>query len=447
MNATRHMGRQRQRQVNLSAAANPDGRERLAALTVVVMAVATPLSVVFHYVCRYYLHLRYPWSTFLVDPKWRFGDYFLSYRDVLRFRSGATDNVVYSPLMHLLLRVLTALPADVGFALVTFAFVAVLATVCWKWITAAGSLVAVRVQQVAVLVLLSYPLLVVIDRGNLEMVVFIFLAAFFHLYYGRRSRWAWIPLALAIGGKYYWVTLLVIPLSDRQVRQAVYAVAGAVGSGLASAAVLAWDAHRSVGDVLSATLHSLSARSAMFSALNTVQHAHTAWAGLQLLNRLIGYYPLSGVAHLTTGYVLVAGAVFLLVAYEVLSHEMEAWRKVTVLVAATLVLPLESFDYTLVHLYFPLALLLGVCLVPVDYYYFSIIGSYFDVGISTFVYLAALIALVSVPLATGGGERRSLRSLLVWDAWAPGREPKLVPAVAAEESGSGGTGAQAVEAE
>ena len=70
-----------------------------------------------------------------------------------------------------------------------------------------------RLQQVAVLVLLSYPVLFVIDRGNLEMVVFIWLAAFFYLYYGRGSRWAWIPLALAIAGKYYWITLWSCPFA------------------------------------------------------------------------------------------------------------------------------------------------------------------------------------------------------------------------------------------
>ena len=121
------------------------------------------------------------------------------------------------------------------------------------------------------------------------------------------------------------------------------------------------------------------------------------------------------------GYVLVAAVLFVLIAYEVLSHEMEAWRQGDcALVAATLVLPLESFDYTLSASDFPLALvvcaapvgsgqgrvavlLLAVCLVPADYYYFAMWAYRTDGGISTFVvHRRRLSALVVVALVGSG---------------------------------------------
>jgi Glycosyltransferase family 87 len=432
----------------LSADANAPAHERLAAQTVLVMAIATPVAIGFHYVYRYYWGVGYPWSTFLVHPHWRFNDYFLSYRDAVWFQSGMSHTMVYSPMMHLLMTALTNLTPRTGFAIVVGVFLVVLALVCWKWITAAATIAALRLQQVAVLMLLSYPVLFVVDRGNLEMVVFVLLAAFFYLYYGRRSRWAWIPLALAIGSKYYWVTLLVLPLSDRQVRQAVYAVLGAVGGTLAATAVIAWNTHYSIGSVLHDMLQTLGSRRDAFGALHTVQHAHTLWASIQLVNRLL-YYPFSGIRNFGTGYFLVAAMLFLLVAYEVLSHDMAPWRKVLALVAATLVLPVESFDYTLLHLYFPLALLvccattrwparlagllIGVCLVPVDYEYFKVTGMVFDVGISTFIYCGALLALILVALVTRERERRPLRSLLVWDSWPATAD---TPGAAVDEPGA-----------
>lgn len=443
----------------LAAGANAPAHERLTALTVLVMAIATPVSIGFHYVSHYYWGLGYPWATFMVDPVWRFNDYLLPYRDALRFHPGLSSNLVYSPLMHLLMTALTVLTPRAGFAIVVGVFLFVLAVVCWKWITAAATMTAVRLQQVAVLMLLSYPVLFVVDRGNLEMVVFVFLAAFFYLYYGRHSRWAWIPLALAIGSKYYWVTLLVLPLSDRQMRQALYAALGAVGVSLAAVLLIAWHSHYAVGAVMHSWLQALAGRAAAYGLLHTVQHAHTLWASIQLSNRV--FTGLDGIGNLDRSYFLVAALLFVLIAYKVLTHDLAPWRKVLALVSATVVLPLENFDYTLIHLYFPLALLvccgavgrrarvaallIGVCLVPVDYYYFAVGDSFnragviIESGISTLIYCGALVALILVALMTRGRERRSLRSTLVWDSWsAAGGAPGAGTAAPGAATNAGG---------
>jgi hypothetical protein len=414
--------------------ANAPAHERLTALVVLVMAIATPLSIVFHYVCRYYYGRTYPWSTFMVDPRYHFGDYYLSYQAALGFGPGRSSNMVYSPLMHLLVSALTLVRPWVGFAIIVAVFLAVLVFVCWKWVTSAATMTLMRLQQVAVLVLLSYPVLFVIDRGNLEMVIFVWLAAFFYLYYGRRSRWAWIPLALAIAGKYYWVTLLVLPLCDRQIRQSVYALAGAVFATLMSGFVIAWNAHASLGWVFGAMARTLGNRSGIYGSVFIAQHAHTLWASLRLADGLLGY-PLFNVPHQDLDYVVIAIVLFALIAYEVLRHEIAPWRRVLALVAATLVLPVESYNYTLLHLLFPLALLvcsaavsrqsraavllIALCLVPVDYYYFAVWGYRTDGSVSTFIYSGALVAMILIALVTSERKRRPLRSLVVWDAWSP----------------------------
>ncbi len=97
-----------------------------------------------------------------------------------------------------------------GFVCVVAVFLVTLVLVLWKWTTAPVTNVWVRALCVVVLTCLAYPVIFTIDRGNLEMVVFVFLAAFFALYFRRRSAWAFLPLGLAIGFKYYWVMLLVL---------------------------------------------------------------------------------------------------------------------------------------------------------------------------------------------------------------------------------------------
>ena len=413
----------------LSSGANHPAHGRLTGLVALVLVIATPLAIAFHYVARAYFHAGYPWDTFLVNPTWHFNDFYLPYVEAQKFHPGSSGSMVYSPVLHLLMTAMTAVPASVAFAAVVAVFLGVLVSIVWRWITASDEAWSSRAQTTAILVLLSYPVLFVLDRGNLEMVVFILLALFFWLYYARGSRWAWIPLALAIAGKYYWVTLLVLLLSDRNVRQAVLAFAGAVASTLLAAAALAATSGYSAVEVLRNTMTTLSARGGGLRGALDIQHAHTLWSVVQVLNRLTGY-SISSLPHLTTGYFAIAALLFALVAYNVLSRDLEPWRKVTVLVAATLVLPFESFDYTLLHLYFPLAVivctavpcrasratvwLLAVCLAPAAYYYFVFSGFRLDVGVSVLLYGTCLGALLIVPLVGAGDRRLSWRSLLVW---------------------------------
>ena len=424
----------------LSSSSNLPAHGRLVTWLGLFVLVATSLSIGFHYVARAYYHHGYPWNTFLLNPLHHFSDYYQVYLQARHFHPGGSTNVVYSPLLHLLITALTALPATVGFAAIIAAFLAVLVAVLWRWVTASDMGLGARLQQTAILAMLSYPVLFVLDRGNLEMVVFVLLAAFFWLYYARGSRWAWVPLALAIAGKYYWVTLLLLPLSDRNVRQAVYAAAGAVFVSLISAVILAWTSGYTVVTVFRNTVSTLSGRDKAFGSYLDIQHAHTSWSVLQLLNRILNY-PLSGIDHLNGAYFGIAVLVFVLVAYNVLMRDLAPWRKVTVLVAATLLLPFESFDYTLVHLYFPLAMLvcaippsrgsrlslalIGVCLVPMAYYYFKVWGWQYDMGISVFIYAAALAGLIIVPLVTGEKERLGWRSLFTWAGPSP---PEGLPA-------------------
>jgi len=421
----------------LSSGRNLPAHGRLATWTALFVVVATPVAIAYHYVARAYFHQGYPWDTFLVNSRFHFNDYYLVYLDAKHFHPGGATNIVYSPLLHLLMTALTAVPAAAGFAVMCATFVAVLVAVLWSWVTAADMDTGARLQQVAILSLLSYPVLFLLDRGNLEMVVFAVLAAFFWLYYARRSRWAWVPLALAIASKYYWVTLLLLPLSDRSVRQAVFALAGAIFATVASGMTLAFTSGYSVAAVFHNTLSTLSARGTGYGAYLTIQHAHTFWSALQLLNRLTDY-SLSPLPHLDAGYFAIAGLVFALVAYNVLARDLAPWRKVTVLIAATLVLPFESFDYTLIHLYFPLAMLVcatypargirlalalvAVCLVPMAYYYFTIWGVRYDSGVSVLVYPVALAGLIVVPLLTGEKERLTWRSLLTWTRLAASDE-------------------------
>ena len=112
-----------------------------------------------------------------------------------------------------------------------------------------------------------------------------------------------------------------------------------------------------------------------------------------------------------------AVVIFVALAYHLAFEEQERWKLVLFATVPAVLLPYQSGDYTLIHMYFPLVFFLnspraspwdiayvtlfGVLLVPVDYYY--IIN---DVSISVIIYPLAMLALLLLAIRDGGRLRR-----------------------------------------
>jgi hypothetical protein len=382
-------------------------------LVALVVLCGTAASTIFHYVMSAYLHRDYPYSTFLFKPGDHFMDFFNVYRQAKEFHPGVSENMVYSPLLHLITTAAGVVPEEVAFGLLVTAFEVVLVLVLWFWTTerlAADRLS--RALHVAVLALLPYPVLFVIDRGNLEMAVFIFLAAFFWLYYRRRSGWAFVPLALAIAAKYYWVSLLLLLLLDRQWRQALWSILTALATSLAALIVIGTISGYGVERLIGSIRYTLGGHMDMTGGLGIASHAHSLWTWVVCITRWTDYafyfLPAQRI------YFLMAVLILLVVVRRLARGGFRDWQKATALVACTLVLPFESGDYTLIHLMLPLALfaavpawgwrsavtaaVFGVLMVPIDYYYLRLWGQVSTVSISSLAYPVLLVGLIALAL-------------------------------------------------
>ena len=380
---------------------------RLLLFAAAFVTVGTVTSLVYHYVQAIYRGAPYPYDTFLCPPYDRFNDFFNVYRQAREFRPGQSDALVYSPLLHMVMTALNVVPAWLAFGVSVIAFLAALLAVLW-WMTRVLDDRFVRVQQVVALSLLSYPVLLLLDRGNLEMLVFVLLAAFFYLYYWRRSPWAWMPLGLAIAAKYYWVVLLVLLISDRRYRQALLAACSAIAATVVSAVCVALVSGYSVLQVFGAMRSTLGGHMKLAENSDVANHAHGLWAAILYLNIVAGWTP----NREREAFTAIAVVLFVYIAYMVVSQPLDGWRKATALVIAALLLPYENHDYTLIQLYFPLAMfiaaapkgrtawtmtaLFAVLLVPVDYSY-----QHADIGVSALIYALALSALAVMALKEG----------------------------------------------
>lgn len=384
----------------------PDVKRSRVRLLVTIVLLGTVASVAWHYVSGFYLGLGYPRSTFLFIPGDHFNDWDNLYIYAQEYLRGVPGPFGYFPFAILTAVASTVLPMRVGFGLVIVLFLVVLVLVLRGWVVDCEEYVLTKVQSVFVLVVLSYPVLFALDRTNVELLLFAFIAGFFYFLYVRDSPWlAALLLAAAIAFKMYPATLLLLLLSERRFKPLVLAVIFALGLTAVSTVVVAALGHYSVAEFwrMNTSGKDLYQQSMVIGG-GGVQHGHSLWG----LVALLGLLRQTAVASWeTTVYVMAAVLVFLGLAIHVVFRETEPWKRVLLAIAPAVLLPFVSADYTLIHLYFPLVFFLnapwvsrldaaylalfGILLVPVDYYY-PIAGS--DVSISVIVYPLALVTLM-----------------------------------------------------
>jgi hypothetical protein len=428
---------------DLDAGRLDGGREiRIAGLVVVAGFV---VAVAFHVAYGLLTHWRYPYSTFLYSSNGTFGD-FLSVYESAKYYGTSSDetNVVYSPLAHAVLTALTRLPEALVFVGMYVLFAVTFVAVCFGGVTRRMGSRRLRWVHVAIFGCLSYPVLFAIQLANVELVMFVLLALFVYLYYEKHSTWAWLPLALAVGSKYWYAVFIVAFLWDRQWRQAVWCVLLALLANVGAALALARSSGASVAQVLAHTRGTLGDFGELGGTLVAVQHGHTVWGVVQIVDSLL-YRPLWR-ANLAEFYPALAVAVFLLVVVRMWDRPKPPWLGLTVLLACGFLLPYQSHDYTLIHLYLPLALIglhglqtrggaaiavvFGLLLVPMSY---GVLRD--DVTVSMIIYpvLLAVLALMAMRLSRTQ-QRHELEA-------PPGREPPVLTSEAGGTSAAGSPGA------
>jgi hypothetical protein len=381
-----------------------DGGREIRLIGLIVVAGLAAASV-FHVFYGLAVTWHYPYNTFLYNPHRTFMDFIDVWNATLSYGPPKEYSItVYSPFSHLVLTMLTHVPEVVVFTAMNVGFCITLGLVLWRGVTRRIGSRLLRWSYVAVF-FLSYPVLFALQLGNIELVMFILLTAFVYLYYERQSAWAWLPLSVAVGSKYWYAVFLVAMVWDRRWRGVVYCTVVAVGANVASALVLARLSGFTFLEVVQNAAHTLSDFVRISdSVMVLVQHGHTVWGAIKVVDMWLGF-PLFRSPHAPTLYVPLALGVFALVALRLDKARRPDWLGFTALLVCGMLLPYQGHDYTAIHLFLPLALLgahgfetgsrmriavlFGLMLVPMSY---GII--LFDVTVSVFVYPIVLATLL-----------------------------------------------------
>lgn len=386
---------------------DPTVKRRRVRLLVTIVLVGTVAAIAYHYMVGFYFGLGYPQSTFLYIPDDHFNDWDNPYIWAQAYLHGEPTRLIYFPFAFMTAVAATVLPMRVGFALVIALFLVVLVLMLRSWVVDCEEHVLTKVQYGFILVVLSYPVIFALDRTNLEMLLFVFIAAFFYFLYVRGSPWlAALFLGAAIAFKLYPATLLLLLLAERRLRTFVWSIVFAlVLTGIGVVALAALGHHGLVGILRMNQSEMGYYQRLMVISSGGLQHGHSLWGLLRMPGFLRGT-PVAGWQ--MSLYPYVAALIFLALAVYVLFFETERWKRVLFAMVPAVLLPFVSADYTLLQMYFPLVFFLnasrvsrwdivyvalfGVLLVPVDYRYLSVALD--GVSISVVIYPVALLALL-----------------------------------------------------
>ncbi len=345
-------------------------------IVTLIIVIGFSCSVIFHYVAAAYLGKGYPYSTFLFRPNDHFNDFLSIYRATTRLNPYADSVSVYFPFSYIPIYLLTCLKPLVAFAVFTGLFLAFLLTAEYRLISAEE--INDRVSVMFVLTAISYPVLFILDRGNLECLVFIFLGLFIYYHKKEKNTSAAVLLSCAIAMKLYPAVFGVLFIAERKWKPLLLTTAVAFLLTIVSASLFEGGVVASVAG-LQNNLHLFKIQ--YMGTLQGLQHNSSLYVPVTCICTKLSLKPL-----IALGYPVFAMTIFIVAAAYVIFREKVYWKKTAILACMMILLPQISYDYKLIHLFIPLllflgcirrsrfdfvySLLFGALLIPKDYYYF-----------------------------------------------------------------------------
>jgi hypothetical protein len=386
-----------------------------------IILIGFMIAVFYHYVCGVYLGLPYPHNTFLFIPMDKFNDFFNMYnltRNLNPYFEHYPIKSNYYPFANIVFYLFTTLPKLYSFFLFTCIFVVLFNLI--NFVNLKTENKNETLVTVFVFSFLTFPFLFLIDRGNIEGILFLFL--YFFIYFkDKKPLVSSILLACAISLKVYPAVFLILFLSEKKIKETFVSILGVLiltfvsllfhkggfmenfqfirsGFGINEIKYFANDNKYLLSGV------------SLFSPVKIVLYylGRTILPDVQKWGNLLQVYSI--------GVLFLSG---LLVIY-VLFIEKQVWKKTAVLVFMMLLFPYISFDYKLINIFLPLLLYINssqrsrldlfyvsafaLLLIPKSYYFFTTFVSNSgtpDINIGVILNPLIMIAVLIVIIFNG----------------------------------------------
>ncbi|MBN1470797.1 MAG: DUF2029 domain-containing protein [Syntrophaceae bacterium] len=335
-------------------------------------------AVFYHYILGTYLGLTYPYDTFLFRPSDKFMDFFNML--VSPYRDGKFHNVQF-PFGQRLAQSFTIFPPNIGLTVFFTIFFSFFLYVNYSNLKT--SIKEQTIKNVFVFSFLTYPFLFVVDRANIEIFVFIFLYLFIYFYRKQQTLISIVFLACAISMKIFPGVFVILLLSDRKYKEAVYAcflvlLISVIG-------YFSYDGN--MVENIRAHMITLNFYSIAYSIGNEgLYFGNSLWGPVKLM--IIGSGIKCSPALATKVYSISVMILFAFISVYIIFKEKIFWKKIALLVFSMNLFPFVSGDYKLIHIFLPLflfinnenkdrfdwlyAVLFGLLLIPKAYVHYRL---------------------------------------------------------------------------
>ena len=404
---------------------------RLRRLIIVsrIVLVGFIISSIYHYINREILNLPYPKNTFVFHPDVQFTDLMNNFDNLGSldfYRNSLVTHFPFALILTYLFTLTSRTEAYLIFFGLSMMFMISYTSLSVKKLTKYSSAI---IYYILILCTLSYPLLFSIDRGNVEIILFGFLALFIYFYFIRKKTvLATVFLAMAIAMKVFPAVLGLILLKDKKYKEIIILgltviiltllpfiwIKGGVleNINLFQNHLKIYNAQYIIGTADEAA--GLGFNHSLFGVIRLFFSRIYSDSYVELMTVVKGYY--------TWFSLLVVG----LISVTILRREYSVWKIVALLVICFDLLPYISADYKLIHLFLPMVLyfrdantsrfdniystLFGLLLIPKAYYHFSQVitdSGLADISISVVLNPILLISLMCLILYDSNNDKKT----------------------------------------
>lgn len=322
--------------------------QKIDTISIIIIA-GFSFAVFYHYILGTYLGLTYPYDTFLFRPDDKFMDFFNML--VSPYRDGKFHNVQF-PFGQRLAQSFTIFPPNIGLAVFFAIFVSFFLYVNYSNLKI--SIKEQTIKNVFVFSFLTYPFLFVVDRANIEVFVFIFLYMFIHFYRTQKILLSIVFLSCAISMKLFPAVFVILLLSDRKYKEAVYTCFLVML--ISTIGYFSYDGN--MVENIRAHMTTLNFYSMAYSIGNEgLYFGNSLWGPVKLM--IIGSGIKCTPALATKVYSISVMILFAIISVYIIFKEKIFWKKIALLVFSMNLFPFVSGDYKLIHIFLPLFLFIN----------------------------------------------------------------------------------------
>ena len=372
-----------------------------------IILIGFGVAILFHYYMAFYMNKPYPFNTFLFFPTNNSNDFYNTVvfgNKALSLPPSYTRN--YFPFLNLIISLFSLIKPHV-LSFYIFSTIFILYLLRYNQLNLSIGRKQSDIKNILIFTFLTYPVLFSLERGNFELILFIFLSLFVYYYKAGKTFLSILFLSMSIAMKLYPAVFLVLLVADKRYKEVLYAIFTTLLLSAGSMLFLDGDFFGNITRML----QSQKLYTEMYALGDAgLDHGHSIFG---VFKAVIYYLKINvDIRQLLTVYVAGVAAVFVALTIFILRFKIKFWQKIGLLIFAMALLPHVSNNYKLLHIFIPIYLfintgekerygyayifLFGLLLIPKNYRVFDNLyaGVIFDPVI--ILLLSALIIIEAV---------------------------------------------------